>query len=490
MTGMQVDFISHACLKIEAGFGTLLCDPWFLNEPVANFVCWKFPLAVVPPDEVVAGVDYVFVTHCHEDHFHIPSIDHFPRDVTFLLPEYDHHPGLRAQTMEITLRRMGFFDIRKLRSWETVDLGAGARFTHVPSAKSRSHDWENAGFVLEADGTSLLNMNDNLTDADLAAEITGRFPGGFDIGFIQAAGVSMYPGCFLMSEDEMRAETERRQISLADQRRMIELIGPRRIAPMAGDFGWFADEHFHNNWASRATPKTFRRLLENVYPDREIDLLEFLPGDRWSMETGLVGTHPGVDWDNMVDVIARTAETYRPKIEAIEAWIADTDRTDLAARSRRFTARIAREICREGIDFSVRARHRIEGPDGGFDFVLAASPETGFAIRWDDDGPVDQTLHVPDRVWAAILAGKLLWTEIQWSAKSEQHVAFRPDIASFWFWIENNIGLNNKQVQALIDPRLHPDLPAGVDPTKGVFPLPGEWERVPGKAPLRRASGR
>src|SRR5690242_18296601 len=103
---LTVTMISHACLKITARFGTLLCDPWFVNEPVYNFTTWKFPAAVIPPEKVANRVDFLFISHSHEDHFHIPSIDYLSRDILVLLPEYAGHPGLRAQTIERSMRAL------------------------------------------------------------------------------------------------------------------------------------------------------------------------------------------------------------------------------------------------------------------------------------------------------------------------------------------------------------------------------------------------
>ncbi len=473
---LRLQFLTHACMKFMGRFGTLLVDPWFLNEPIANYVCWKFPRAVVPPDEVVKDVDWVYITHCHEDHFHLPSIDRFPRDQAFLLPEYDHHPGLRAQTMERTLRKMGFWNIRKLRSWETLELGDGAKLTVVPAARARYYEWENSGIVVEYAGTTVIDMNDNLTDVELCEEIGRRYPGGFDLGLIQAAGVSMYPGCFRMTEAEMRAETAKRHVTMADQRRMIEHIHPRAIAPIAGDFAWYAPKYAHNNWASRGTPHLFHRLLAD-YPDRKMDLLLFHPSDEWTLAGGFEQNHPSVDWENYLPIVERQAEIFRPKVEALEAWLDDVDQSDLEARTRAFTDRVQKMVTRELIDFSARFRHVIEGPDAGFSFVLKADPENGFAIDWDDDGEVDQTLYVPQREWALILAAKMLWTDIQWNGEAHQHVEYRYDLARFWYWIEYYIAIHTKQPQVLLEPALYPGLPE-VDLTKGLHPMDGEWDNV------------
>ena len=91
--------VSHACIRIDGDFGALLCDPWIINEPVYNFTTWKFPDVALSPDEVLDGITHIFISHAHEDHFHVPSLDLISRDVTVLLPEYSWHPGLRAQTI-------------------------------------------------------------------------------------------------------------------------------------------------------------------------------------------------------------------------------------------------------------------------------------------------------------------------------------------------------------------------------------------------------
>ena len=469
MTPLSIESDTHACLRMRGAFGTLVCDPWILNEPVANYVCWKFPAAVIPPEEVTRDVDYVYLTHCHEDHFHAPSMDRFDRDVTVLIPALEWHPSLRAQTMEIVLRRMGFTDIRKLKGWQTIDLGGGTPFTVIPAARSRWYDWENSGFLLDHHDGLVLNMNDNVSDEELCRQIVSFAGRRIDIGFVQSIGCSMHPGCFRMSEEEMRAEVQRRRVSMADQRRMIELIGPRWIAPMAGDFAWYDEKYFHNNWASRATPKLFRETVERDYAGRDLQVAVMYPTDTWTPADGLTRNHPEIDWDDYLTAMRREQRRFQPKIDAINAYIDGADRTDLERRSHDFTAFVEKHVTRDHIDFTARFRHVVEGPNAGFSFTLTASPEAGFAIAWDDDGPVDQTLYVPERIWAAILDGRLLWTEIQWNGEAEQHVEFRYDIARFWYWLEYYVSLNTKVTQAYVEPFLNPHL-ARLDAGRGVFP--------------------
>jgi L-ascorbate metabolism protein UlaG (beta-lactamase superfamily) len=474
MKPLHVTFVSHACLKIRGQFGTLVCDPWILNEPVFNFTTWKFPAALIPPEEVARGVDYLLITHSHEDHFHVPSLNYFSRDVKVLLPAYDNHPALRAQTVERVLRGLGFWNIEKIRSWDHYLLGGNTKLTMVPSAASRERDWENAGFVIEHPDCVLLNMNDNVNDVALCEQIVARWP-RVDIGWIQTGGVTMYPGCFRMSAEEMRAEAAKRKEAFLDQRRMLTHIRPKAIAPFAGDFCWLDDRYFHNNWANRSTPKLFRDMMEQDYADSGIELLVFHPGDTWTKAGGFVRNHPPIDWENYLEEIRRVKRRFQWKVDRIERWICDVDYRDLHARSVRHTKMVEKWITRDFIDFTARFRIAVEGPNSDFAFVVKADPVNKFQVDWNDDAPVDQTLYVREAVWAAILEGKLMWNIIQWPGQAHQPVPYRLDMGKFWFWMEYHVDLNSRNVQANLADRLWPHLKERFRPTYGTFPMQGEW---------------
>lgn len=468
-----LQYLTHACLKFHGDGGALICDPWLLNEPVANFSLWKFPPAAVPVEQAVAGVEWVYITHSHEDHFHIPSLDRLRRDVQMLLSDYADQPDPRADSMERALRALGFHRIRRLPAWEPMLLGTDFRFTVIPHAPSRCHGWENSGFVLEHGAHRILNLNDNVTDATLCRQLRERF-GHFDLVCVQSAGLTMYPGCFRMSEAEMRAAVAARRHALGEQRRVIELLRPARLLPVGGDVCWLAEDLFHCNWANRGTPRLLEGLVRDAYPASGIEVLSLAPGDRWSPHGGVEQVHAPVDWDDYLSQIRALQERTAPKRAALEQWLADTDRNDLAERSRALTARVQAGITRCDLDFAARLRQVVELANGEqLTFTLAAAPGEPLRIHWEDQAPVDQTLYVSERVWAAILAGRMLWNDIQWVGQIEQHGAFRPEMGRFWFWLQTHLGLGNTNLQALIEPALyppgHPIHERPVDPGRGVF---------------------
>lgn len=472
---LEVTYVSHASIKLKGEFGTLVTDPWILNEPVYNFTTWKFPAAVMPPEEVFSDADYIYFSHPHEDHFHIPSINHIPRGTKIIIAEYTSNPGLRAQTMERTLREMGFYNVIKLLPWQSLDLGGGAVFTLIPACKMKYWDWENSGFVLEYPGCKLLNMNDCPSDPELYAEVDKRF-GEFDIGFVQYAGVSMFPGCYRMSDEEMKQAVKTRRTGWTQQKNMVELLKVKRLAPFAGDFCWLDERMYHCNWTNRATPRLFEDFVRDTYQEKNIEMVVMYPSDKWSVGQGLTRNHPEIDWDNYQVEIDRLRDALKPKVAALRKWADGASLADLEKRSRDYTANLERWFPKDKVDFSARVRFEIEGAKAGFSFVMKSSPETGVVIDWNDKGDVDQSLFVRQETWAAVLEGRMLMNNLQWAAENKQHVPFRLEIARFWFWFETFIDLNNRNPQALIDSALHPEIKERIRPELGIFPLAGEWD--------------
>lgn len=476
MDQLLITYVTHACIKIKGNFGTLLTDPWILNEPVYAFTTWKFPAAVMSPQEVMQDVDYIYFSHPHEDHFHIPSIDLFPRHIKILLAEYSDYPGLRAQTMERTLRALGFYNIKKLKPFETLQLGNDAKFTLIPAAKTKYWDWENSGFVLDHLGTKMINMNDCPADADVYQQVDKIF-GEFDIGFIQYSGVSMFPGCFRMSMDEIREASTRRKHSWVQQRHMLEMLKVKRIAPFAGDFAWLDDRLYHCNWSNRSTPKLFEDFVKNNYPDKNIDVVIMYPTDTWTKEVGLTRNHPDIHWNHYLSYIDKVRNKFTDKVTQLRSWLESASCLELKERTQEYLDYLNKWMTKEYVDFNVNVKLQIEGQNANFAFYMRSSPDKGFFFSWDYTGDIDQTLYVKDTLWAAVLDARVLLTNLQWAAQQEQHVPFRIEIARFWFWFENHADLNNRNIQALIDPALHPQLTERLRPNLGVFNIENEWDK-------------
>jgi len=460
--------VTHACIKVEGDFGALLCDPWLINEPVYNFTTWKFPDVRMSPEEVLDGVTHVFISHGHEDHFHVPSLDLIPRDVTLLLPEYSWHPGLRAQTIEMTMRRLGFYNIRKIMPWESVDLGGDLKLTFLPAAESKPQDWENCALAIDHPTASILNINDCPTDDMFYRRLNERFD-HFDIALVQYAGVSSFPGRFKFAEEEMREMVRNKRANFDEQDRAVKNLNVDYIVPFAGDFCWLDDTMLHCNWACRATPVLFEDWCQQHYAERDFEIAYMYPSDKWTRDGGFTHNHPEIAWDNYLEEIDALKKRKQDKINALKKWFAESDRQDLHQRTALYLEKMNRFTCREFINFTASIRFTISGDDAGFSFILTADPEGGFHAGFDDQRSTDHTCHLTQEQWASVLAGKIMFNNLHWTGVIDQLSEFRPDMALFWWWLEYYADLTNRGPQVILQPQQFSDGIGRTEPQLGVF---------------------
>lgn len=124
----------NATVLLELAGIRLLTDPW-LTERIGPWRRWH-PCGLTA--DRLGHLDALFLSHAHPDHLDLPSLATFPRDLLCLAPH-----GTPAQK----LRRAGFNQVRALRVWESVPIGA-ATLTAVPSIHCRG----SLGFVVESAG--------------------------------------------------------------------------------------------------------------------------------------------------------------------------------------------------------------------------------------------------------------------------------------------------------------------------------------------------
>ena len=75
---MKVTLVSHASVVIESHGLRIWTDPW-LTGKVFNESWSLFPAAAFDP-AMLDGIDYLWISHIHPDHFHIPSLNSLPAE--------------------------------------------------------------------------------------------------------------------------------------------------------------------------------------------------------------------------------------------------------------------------------------------------------------------------------------------------------------------------------------------------------------------------
>jgi hypothetical protein len=281
-------------------------DPW-LRGP-ANFQSWwHFPavtrdLAQLPP------LDYIYISHLHGDHFHVPTLEKLDRRPTVLIPRLYHNRMVRR------LRDLGFTRVLELPHAKEVQLTSATRVTCTQMGR------DSVIAVADSSG-SMLNANDALQGAHpdiklpLLRALAERY--GFDIAFLAFGTAGPFPKCYRIEDVPPRAMDPwlKERSMLSNFVSGAKTIHAKTVVPFAGGFALLAEKLLWMNEA-KTTPADALSLLREREPG--IPGLEMNPGDIWDSREGLIRIHPRVDWDRRLDMIADLRQAHASELKAID----------------------------------------------------------------------------------------------------------------------------------------------------------------------------
>ncbi len=147
---MKIKFISHASVRIEAADCVILTDPWYKGTAFND--SWKLFPAPAWDDSLFDGVDYLWISHEHPDHFSIATLKAIPQSfkerVTVLFQKNN------TDKMPVAFQKFGFKNIKLLKNRQTYPI--------TPKTKvyvSQIGQMDSSLAVINDDCT-LLNVND------------------------------------------------------------------------------------------------------------------------------------------------------------------------------------------------------------------------------------------------------------------------------------------------------------------------------------------
>jgi UDP-MurNAc hydroxylase len=237
---MRVTYYGQACTLIQAGDITVVTDPW-LTEGAYQGTWFHTHLladAGVTPESFPKDINYIFLSHEHQDHLDLATLRHFRRDIPILICRFT------TNKFRNYLQQAGFTNIREVESGTPLDLGAD-----VTATIYRTVEYTNDSAILvEHQGTRVFNE----TDCKLGYEDLEKISRlGIDLGFYMFSGANWYPMMYDFPEDKMRDLVRRRRRSLLRSLvQRVRLTKPRVAVPAAGpctvldpDLLWLNDEH-------------------------------------------------------------------------------------------------------------------------------------------------------------------------------------------------------------------------------------------------------
>ena len=238
---MRVTYYGQACTLTEAADLKILTDPW-LTEGAYHGTWFHTHIladAGVTPESFPKDINYLFLSHEHQDHFDPATLKHFPKDIPILIcrfptPKFRYH-----------LEGLGFTNIRELPSSQRTELENDVAVTIFGTAEYTN----DSAILIEHDGVRVFNE----TDCKLAYDDLRKLgEQGIGIGFYMFSGANWYPILYDYPEDVMLDLVRRRRASLLRSLvQRVKLTRPRFAVPAAGPCTVLDPDLFFLNDATR-----------------------------------------------------------------------------------------------------------------------------------------------------------------------------------------------------------------------------------------------
>lgn len=386
---MRVTYYGQACTVVEAAGRSILTDPWLTEGAYQGTWYHTHVLADagVTPQTVAAGVDYLFISHEHEDHLDPATLRHVDRSTPVLICRFET-PKFRRY-----LESLGFRTIREVASGVPLDLGGGLEVTVFGSAQYTN----DAAILVRAEGCTVFNETDCKLSYDDLQRIGAR---GVDIGFFMFSGANWYPMLYDTPEPLKGERVRRRRRSLL--RSFVErvrLVRPRFAVPASGPCTVLDPELLWLNSAERGVfidPELAVQTARGAGLPAQVVYMR--ASDAWSSETGFERHAPPALDVPREAYIESAAERYASDVRARRAAEPPAG-PDLPERlTEYFHDRIAAQsqAVRDRIGATVALE--VTGTAGGswtLDFTSPPFVRAGAAGDWTYRIQVEDTLLYP-----------------------------------------------------------------------------------------------
>ncbi len=295
----QVTFLGHACILVEMAGASILMDPWLVGPSEAN-AWWHAPAAAVLPEEL-GRIDYILISHVHDDHFHLQTLKRLPKSATPVIP-YGLDPWMRD-----TLREMGFARVLELEHGVSYRLPEGIEVKNFQRGRIDSLYW------LRARGETVLNLNDCPVTESWLREWLRSHPRP-DIALGAFSYASPYPVCYdVPGWDKERIcarSAERIAKQFADH---MGLLQPRYAVPFATQYAFLLPQQA---WMNRYTPTPVQALKTLAARQPGVRGVLLNPGDRLSVADGPLSGGRAFNWAQREDEFAFLASSFSRGIAA------------------------------------------------------------------------------------------------------------------------------------------------------------------------------
>lgn len=157
---MQIKTLGHAsfCLKDDSGSPILLTDPWLIGS--AYWRSWWLQNYPTHSDiEYLKSTQYIYLTHEHPDHLHIPSIRLLGKKPQYICPNLPN-------TIFCDFLRQEGFNSRSIESYSWEKISQDVSILSIPT-------WNGDSLLLvDTPSSFIININDTKPNVSLRKRLS------------------------------------------------------------------------------------------------------------------------------------------------------------------------------------------------------------------------------------------------------------------------------------------------------------------------------
>jgi len=265
-----IKYLGHASIYIQTSKTSIVTDPWFSKKGAYESTWFQFPDNTDINFDWIDGLDYVCISHEHEDHC----------DIEFLKKL---NPSTKIVTADfINKRYVDLLDdnleneIIEVEDRTTLELG-DIKYTpmiQVPMGQ------EDSAMIFEMDDEVIVNFNDMKPSQKDLDWIKKRY----DVTYLlkQYSGASWYPLVYDYDDDKIKElSKDKRLFKYQVILDVINELNPKFYIPFAGPPCFLQDNTYHINF-----------LEENTFPN-EVDIYNFFKENHPKVSEKFIVLTPG-----------------------------------------------------------------------------------------------------------------------------------------------------------------------------------------------------
>jgi hypothetical protein len=344
---MKIEYIGHACLLIDTGKMKIATDPWFHGPAY----CGQWRIFPKPVNAAALNhIDVIALSHGHEDHLHVPSLEQIRGNKTVFYP-YLWYGGTKEY-----LQSLGFSKVTEAIPYKSYRVDGETTITYSTNSLDSI-------IVIENKGEVLVNVNDALHSSTAGAinhfieTIRGRWP-RIDYLFCGYGGASYFPNCFhVPGKDDLAVGRLREQFFAHNFCGIVSRLRPKIAAPFAADFAllspaqrWINDVRFPRPLMRQYYERNFGRGAGGG----EVEITDMYPGDALDgLQLNAASPYRAVMNDGSLGHLID--EQYAEEISALKnpAWLAERQVEELRAR-------ILKNVSERAVIFGATPRGRLD----------------------------------------------------------------------------------------------------------------------------------